>query len=142
MEQSSYWKNKNVFITGCTGLLGSWLTKVLVEKGANVTGLVRDWVPHSNLFGFGLERKITIVRGALEDYQLLERAINEHEADTVFHIAAQAIVGTANRNPLSTFEANIRGTWNMLEACRRNQRVKRIVVASSDKAYGEHEKLA
>lgn len=141
MEQNNFWKNRNVFITGCTGLLGSWLTKSLIEKGANVTGLVRDWVPQSNLFGFGLENKITIVRGALEDHHLLERAINEHEADTVFHIAAQAIVGTANRNPLSTFETNIRGTWNILEACRGNQRVKRIVVASSDKAYGEHEKL-
>lgn len=141
MEQSSFWKNKNVFVTGCTGLLGSWLTKDLVEKGANLTGLVRDWVPRSSLFGFGLEKKITIVRGTLEDYQLLERAINEHEADTVFHIAAQAIVGTANRNPLSTFETNIRGTWNILEACRRNRKVKRIVVASSDKAYGEHGKL-
>jgi CDP-glucose 4,6-dehydratase len=141
MEQSSFWKNKNVFITGCTGLLGSWMTKDLIEKGSNVIGLVRDWVPHSNLFRFGLEKKITVVRGALEDYLLLERAINEHEIDTVFHLAAQAIVGTANRNPLSTFETNIRGTWNVLEACRRNQRVKRIVVASSDKAYGEHDTL-
>jgi CDP-glucose 4,6-dehydratase len=141
MEQSSFWKNRNVFITGCSGLLGSWLTKGLVEKGANVTGLVRDWVPHSNLYRYDLEGKITIVRGALEDYLLLERSINEHEIDTVFHLAAQAIVGTANRNPLSTFETNIRGTWNILEACRRNQRVKRIVVASSDKAYGQHDTL-
>jgi len=141
MGQNNFWKNKNVFVTGCTGLLGSWLTKDLVEKGANVIGLVRDWVPQSNLYRYDLEGKITVVRGALEDYLLLERSINEHEIDTVFHLAAQAIVGTANRNPLSTFETNIRGTWNILEACRRNQKVKRVVVASSDKAYGEHETL-
>jgi CDP-glucose 4,6-dehydratase len=138
---NTFWEDKNVFVTGCTGLLGAWLTRALVEKGANVIGLVRDWVPRSNFFGFGLEKRITVVRGALEDYPVLERSINEYEVDTVFHLAAQAIVGAANRNPLSTFEANIKGTWNVLEACRRNQKVKRIVVASSDKAYGEHESL-
>jgi CDP-glucose 4,6-dehydratase len=141
MTKNNFWLNRNVFVTGCTGLLGGWLTKELVEKGAQVVGLVRDQVPQSNFYRLNLEGKITVVRGALEDYLLLERAINEHEIDTVFHLAAQAIVGTANRNPLSTFETNIRGTWNILEACRRNQRVKRIVVASSDKAYGEHDKL-
>jgi CDP-glucose 4,6-dehydratase len=140
-ERGAFWKDKNVFVTGCTGLLGSWLTKSLVEKGANVVGLVRDLVPHSNLYRFGLEKKINIVKGTIEDYFVLERCINEYEVDTVFHLAAQAIVGAANRNTLSTFEANVRGTWNLLEACRRNQKVKRIIVASSDKAYGQHEKL-
>ena len=139
--KSRFWKDKNVFVTGCTGLLGSWLTKALVQKGANVTGLIRDLVPKSNLNWSGFNDKINIVRGEVEDYFLLERTINEYEVDTVFHLAAQTIVTIANRNPLSTFEANIKGTWNILEACRRNPLVKRIIVASSDKAYGDQEKL-
>ena len=136
-----FWKDKNVFVTGCTGLLGSWLTKALVERGANVIGLIRDLVPKSNLNWSGFNDKITIVRGEIEDYFLLERVINEYEIDTVFHLAAQTIVTIANRNPISTFETNIKGTWNVLEVCRRAPLVKRIVVASSDKAYGEQEKL-
>lgn len=136
-----FWKNRNVFVTGCTGLLGSWLTKFLIERGANVTGLIRDWVPKSNLNWSGLINEINIVRGEVEDYFLLERLINEYEIDTIFHLAAQTIVGIANRNPISTFETNIKGTWNILEACRRNPTVKRIIVASSDKAYGEHKEL-
>jgi len=139
--KNSFWQDKNVFVTGAAGLLGSWLTRELVSQGANVTALIRDYVPGSNLYRFGLKNRINIVRGALEDYFLLERSMNEYEVDTVFHLAAQAIVGAANRNPLATFEANIRGTWNLLEACRRNQKVQRLVAASSDKAYGEHEKL-
>jgi CDP-glucose 4,6-dehydratase len=136
-----YWFNRNVFVTGCTGLLGSWLTKLLVERGANVTGLIRDWVPKSNLNWSGFINEINVVRGEIEDYFLLERVINEYEIDTVFHLSAQTIVSIANRNPISTFETNIKGTWNLLEACRRNPTVKRIVVASSDKAYGEQEIL-
>jgi CDP-glucose 4,6-dehydratase len=136
-----FWKDRNVFVTGCTGLLGSWLTKALVERGANVIGLIRDLVPKSNLNWSGFNDKITIVRGEIEDYFLLERVINEYEIDTVFHLAAQTIVTIANRNPISTFDTNIGGTWNVLEACRRAPLVKRIVVASSDKAYGDQEKL-
>jgi len=136
-----YWKNKNVFVTGCTGLLGSWLVKDLVEKGANVTGLIRDWVPKSNLILQDSINKINTVRGDINDYYLMERILNEYEIDTVFHLAAQTIVSIANRNPMSTFETNIKGTWNILEACRRNPTVKRVIVASSDKAYGEHEIL-
>ena len=137
----AYWKNKNVFITGCTGLLGSWLVKDLVEKGANVTGLIRDWVPKSNLILQDSINKINTVRGDINDYFLMERVLNEYEIDTVFHLAAQTIVSIANRNPMSTFETNIKGTWNILEACRRNPTVERVIVASSDKAYGEHEIL-
>lgn len=137
----SHWKNRNVFVTGCTGLLGSSLTRHLVEQGANVVGLVRDGVPRSLLIQEGLLQKISVVHGALEDYMLLERALNEYEIEVVFHLAAQTIVGTANRNPLSTFEANIKGTWQLLEACRRVPTVKRVVFASSDKAYGDHEIL-
>jgi CDP-glucose 4,6-dehydratase len=137
-DAQNFWQNRNVLVTGCTGLLGSWLTGALVERGANVIGLIRDVLPSSNFYRLGLERKVTVVAGHLEDYLVLERAINEYEIETVFHLAAQAIVGAANRNPVGTFEANIRGTWTLLEACRHNPTVNRVVVASSDKAYGEH----
>lgn len=138
---SNFWKDRNVFITGCTGLLGSWMTELLCRKGANVVGLIRDLVPQSNLKRLGCWDKINIVRGEVEDYPLLERALNEYEINTVFHLAAQTIVSIANRAPLSTFESNIKGTWNLLEACRRVDTVKRVVVASSDKAYGTHKEL-
>ena len=138
---NAYWINKNVLVTGCTGLLGSWLVKDLVEKGANVTGLIRDWVPKSNLILQDSINKINTVRGDINDYFLMERVLNEYEIDTVFHLAAQTIVSIANRNPMSTFDTNIKGTWNILEACRRNPTVERVIVASSDKAYGEHEIL-
>lgn len=138
---NAFWDRRVAFVTGCTGLLGSWLTEALVERGAQVIGLIRDTVPRSRLMREGLERSITVVHGELENYSVLERALNEYEVDTVFHAAAQTIVGTANRNPLSTFEANIRGTWNLLEASRRTSTVTRVVVASSDKAYGEQAAL-
>ncbi|OGO78962.1 MAG: sugar dehydratase [Clostridiales bacterium GWB2_37_7] len=133
---NEFWKNKNVFVTGCSGFLGSYMVKLLVDKGANVTGLVRDFTPKSPLLS-NKDLKINLVSGSLEDMDVLERAIGEYEIDTVFHIAAQAIVGIANRNPISTFNANILGTWNLLEACRRSPYVKNIIVASSDKAYGD-----
>ncbi len=139
--KNQFWKDRKVFVTGCTGLLGSWLTKGLVEKGAEVTGLIRDLVPKSNLNWTGFNQKINIVRGELEDYFKLERALNEYEIDTVFHLGAQTIVTIANRNPLSTFESNIKGTWNLLEACRRTNTISRVVIASSDKAYGAHKNL-
>jgi len=137
----SYWTDRTVFVTGATGFLGRWVTGALLDRGAKVVALVRDIVPTAPFFLDGIVGRVTSVRGSLEDYSLLERAIAEHEVDTVFHLAAQAIVGVANRNPLGTFEANIRGTWNLLEACRRQGRISRIVVASSDKAYGIHETL-
>jgi len=136
-----FWQHRNVFVTGATGLLGSWLTKYLVDVGTNVTGLVRDIVPRSHLHSSKYHEQINIVRGGLEDYHTLERALGEYEIDTVFHTGAQTIVEIANRNPLSTFEANIQGTWHILEACRRSPRVRNIVVASSDKAYGTHSNL-
>lgn len=131
-----FWRDRNVFVTGCTGLLGSWLTEALLERQAHVIGLVRDWVPQSRLFGRQLDKRITIVRGAVEEFATLERTLNEYEIETVFHLAAQTIVETANRNPPSTFETNIAGTWRLLEATRRVPTVKRVVIASSDKAYG------
>lgn len=138
---NNFWEDRNVFITGCTGLLGSWLTKALIERGANVIGLIRDLIPKSNLKWSGFNDKITTVRGELEDYFLLERILNEYEIDSVFNLAAQTIVTIANRNPISTFQTNIKGTWNILEACRRSPKVERIIFASSDKAYGAQEKL-
>lgn len=136
-----FWKGRNVFITGCTGFLGSYLTKELINLEANVTGLVRDIVPKSNLYTTNEYKKVNMVVGELEDEKLLERILGEYEIQTVFHIAAQAIVGIANRNPLGTFEANIRGTYNLLEAARRSPLVENIVVASSDKAYGDQVRL-
>ncbi|HNW91859.1 MAG TPA: GDP-mannose 4,6-dehydratase [bacterium] len=134
---NAFWKNRRCFVTGATGLLGGWLTRALLEHGAEVTVLVRDRVPASNLHRLGLTDQVTAVHGALEEYDLLERALNEYEIDTVFHLGAQTIVQTANRNPLGTFRANIAGTWNLLEAARRNAKlVRRVLVASSDKAYG------
>jgi CDP-glucose 4,6-dehydratase len=137
----SFWEGRRVFVTGGTGFLGNWLTRGLLERGAVVTALVRDVVPSAPFFSEGLVQQVTTVRGDLGDLALLERTLNEYEIDTVFHLAAQAIVGVANRSPLATFETNIRGTWNVLEACRQQPLVRRVVVASSDKAYGVHEDL-
>lgn len=136
-----YWKDKNVFVTGGTGLLGPWLINALIEKGANVTALVRDEVAKSRFFSLGINNKANCIYGCLTNYPLIERALNEYEIDTVFHLGAQAIVTTANRSPLSTFESNIKGTWNILEAVRNSSLVKGIVVASSDKAYGTQKVL-
>ena len=140
-DRRSIWRDRNVLVTGCTGLLGSWLTGRLVDLGANEVGLVRDRVPDAWLESSGLASRIVTVRGAIEDRDLIERVLNEYEIQTVFHLAAQTIVGTANRNPISTFEANILGTWNVLEASRRVSTVQQIIVASSDKAYGYHPDL-
>lgn len=136
------WIDRNVFVTGATGLLGSHLTAELVRRGANVVCLVRDWVPDSEAVNAGTLQRCRLVRGELEDYEVVLRALNEYEIDSVFHLGAQTIVGTASRSPLSTFESNIKGTWVLLEAARTlGSRLQRIIVASSDKAYGEHEKL-
>jgi len=137
----SFWRDRPVLVTGATGLLGTWLTRRLREAGADVVCLVRDWVPQSELVRSRLIDQVTVVRGDIRDRDCLERAIGEYQTDTVIHLAAQAIVGTANRNPISTFETNIQGTWNLLEACRRSPGVRSIVIASSDKAYGDQEKL-
>lgn len=136
-----FWKDKNVLVTGCTGLLGSWLTKSLIEKEANVVGLIRDLVPKSNLNWSGFINDIVTVRGDIEDYFFIERVLNEYEIDSIFHLAAQTIVTIANRNPIPTFNANIKGTWNILESSRKSPLIDRIVFASSDKAYGDQEIL-
>ena len=136
-----FWRDRSVFVTGASGLLGGWLVWRLMQAGADVVCLVRDWVPQSELVRGGLLENVKVVRGDVRDQATLERALGEYEIDTVLHLAAQTIVGIANRNPVSTFETNITGTWSLLEACRRSPLVKQIVIASSDKAYGEHEQL-
>lgn len=138
---SAFWRDRNVYVTGATGLLGSWLVQRLVGEGANVVCLVRDTTPHSLLVRSGTIGHVTIVHGAIEDYELQLRALNEHEIDTVFHLAAQTIVPIGNRSPLSTFEANVKGTWCLLEAARVAGGTRAIIVASSDKAYGEQQVL-
>ena len=137
MVNKIFWRDRPTFVTGGTGLVGSWLVQRLVEAGADVVCLVRDWVPQSELVRTGLIEHVKVVRGDVRDRGLLERALGEFEIDTVLHLAAQTIVTIANRNPISTFETNIAGTWNLLEACRRSPKVKQIIMASSDKAYGD-----
>ncbi|MBT4512986.1 MAG: NAD-dependent epimerase/dehydratase family protein [Chloroflexi bacterium] len=132
-----FWQDRPVFVTGSTGLLGGWLVQRLLQLGADVICLVRDWVPQSEMFQVHLVDKVRVVRGDICDQKLLERILGEYEIETVFHLAAQTIVGIANRNPISTFETNIGGTWALLEACRRSPKVSGIVMASSDKAYGD-----
>lgn len=141
MTKNEFWKNKNVFVTGATGFLGSWLVKELLFLGAKVVVLVRDEEPEANFYRLGLGDKTTIVKGDLADFFILERILNEYEIDTCFHLAAQPIVTVANRSPLSTFESNIKGSWNLFEAARVSRLLKRLVIASSDKAYGESERL-
>lgn len=132
----SIWHGREVFVTGVSGLLGGWLVARLLEIGANVTCLMRDWVPQCEFVRTNNIGKVHIIRGDLRDRFTVERAIAECEATVVFHLAAQTIVQIANREPISTFESNIQGTWNVLEACRRVGSPKAIIVASSDKAYG------
>lgn len=141
LERDEFWADRNILVTGCSGFLGNRLTEVLIERGARIVGLVRDQVPWSPLHAEGIDRRMITVRGDVQDQALLERVLNEYEVECVFHLAAQAIVGAANRNPVATFETNIRGTWCVLEACRRSPLVKRVIVASSDKAYGDHPDL-
>jgi CDP-glucose 4,6-dehydratase len=141
MKPASFWLDRPTFVTGGTGLLGSWLIRRLVEVGADVVCLVRDWVPQSELVRTGLIEQVKVVRGDIRELAILERILGEYEIDTVFHLAAQTIVTIANRNPISTFESNIAGTWNVMEACHRSATVKQTIVASSDKAYGDHSTL-
>ena len=141
MAVSTFWQDRPVFVTGSTGLVGSWLVRRLLGLGAEVVCLMRDWVPQSELVRARLMDQVKIVRGDVRDQELLERILGEYEVRSVFHLAAQTTVGVANRNPVSTLDVNIRGTWALLEACRRSPTVKQIVMASSDKAYAEQAAL-
>ncbi len=141
INKASFWHSKNIFVTGGGGFVGSWLVKALVEAEANVICLIRDQVSPSNLDFLKIKNRLNLVQGSATNYSTVERVLNEYEIDTCFHLAAQATVGVANRSPLSTFESNIRGTWTILETCRHSKSIKRIVVASSDKAYGDQNEL-
>jgi CDP-glucose 4,6-dehydratase len=133
---SSFWRDRPTLVTGATGLVGGWLVERLLEAGADVVCLARDAVPRCVLVRSGMIEHVKLVRGDIRDQMLNERVLGEYEIDTVFHLAAQTIVGIANRNPISTFESNIQGTWAVLEACRRSPTVRQVIMASSDKAYG------
>lgn len=136
------WAGRRVLVTGATGMIGSWLVKELLGDGARVVAFILDLDPQSELVRSGDIHRTAVVNGALEDLRAVERAVAVHEVDTIFHLGAQTLVEAAHRSPLSTWEANVRGTWNVLEACRLHAGlVERIVVASSDKAYGETEEL-
>lgn len=141
----SRWKDVPVLVTGAQGFLGSWLSERLLDEGARVVTLLRDVEPEARFNLDGIGERCIQVRADLTEYEALTRALNEHDIRAVFHLAAQTIVGTANRSPLSTFETNIRGTYTLLEACRGigvvSSPIERVVVASSDKAYGRHEQL-
>ena len=138
---SSFWLDRPTLVTGATGLVGAWLVRRLGEARAAVTCVVRDWIPQSEVVRSALIDRVKVVRGDVRDQALLERILGEGETNTVIHLAAQTIVTIANRNPVSTFETNVAGTWSLLEACRRSPTVKQIVLASSDKAYGDHSEL-
>jgi len=142
---SGRYHGRTALVTGAQGFIGSWLTRRLLDEGARVVALRRDAPALSRFAIDELEKRCDVVQGDLSDYESLLRIINEHDVSMVFHLAAQTIVGTANRSPLSTFETNVKGTYTLLEACRATgvvgEPVKAIVVASSDKAYGEHEQL-
>lgn len=137
----AFWRDRPVLVTGATGLVGGWLVRKLLQAGGELVCFVRDWVPQCELVRAGLLEKVRVVRGDVRDRDSLERALAEYEINTVFHLAAQTIVGIANGNPVSTFESNIQGTWNLLEACRRSPAAKVIIIASSDKAYGDQAEL-
>lgn len=136
VNSKDFWQDRPVFVTGATGLLGSSLILELINKRAEVTCLIRDWIPNNDLIKNNLIASVNTVRGEIQNQKLIERVLNEYEIETVFHLAAQTIVTTANRNPVSTFDSNIKGTWVLLESCRRSSTISQVITASSDKAYG------
>jgi CDP-glucose 4,6-dehydratase len=140
LGMSGAWDGRSVFVTGAYGLLGSWLVKALLNEGARVTVLKRDATPAAALELEGTEARVNVVHGDCTVADTIQRALADYEVDTVFHLAAQTIVGAAYRSPVSTFRVNVGGTWTVLEACRTHG-IPRVVVASSDKAYGEHVEL-
>jgi CDP-glucose 4,6-dehydratase len=137
----SFWRGKSVLVTGVGGFVATHLASQLADCGASVAGILRDSRGSRRLEMFGLLDRIDLVHGAIEDYALIERAFNEYEVEYCFHLAAQAIVGIANRSPVSTFQSNIHGTWSVMEAARNSSLVKGVVMASSDKVYGDHDVL-
>jgi CDP-glucose 4,6-dehydratase len=140
--EMNLWKDTSVLVTGATGLVGSWLVKDLLKKGSRVTALIVDSDPKSELIRSGDINQISVVNGDLRNLKDVSRALYTNDCSVVFHLGAQTIVGTGLKDPISTFETNIKGTWNLLESVRQSQgAVKSVVVASSDKAYGTSESL-
>ena len=139
--EEGFWQDRPILVTGASGHIGGWLVRQLCELRAEVICLVRDWLPECQLVSEGLIDQVKVVPGELGDIDLLQRTLREYEVSTVIHLAAQSIVGVANRDPISTFESNIRGTWCLMEACRLSPSVKQVVAASTDKVYGENEQL-
>jgi CDP-glucose 4,6-dehydratase len=132
------WSQCSVLVTGASGFVGSRLVQRLIDAGAHVSCFVRHNDPASPLWNSDLLNDVTIINGRLEDYTSIKAAVAENQFDAVFHLGAQAIVSVGSRDPLGTFESNIAGTYNLLEACRLyGASINRIIVASSDKAYGE-----
>ncbi len=141
-NRALFWPGRSVLVTGAGGFVGSWLADALARLDAEVTVIIRDRPAISNFKLLDLPERVNVVDGSITDQALVERVVAEHEVTTCFHLGAQAIVGVANRSPLSTFDANVRGTWTLLEACRRSNKVDRVVIASSDKAYGDQGSVA
>ncbi|HVP21524.1 MAG TPA: NAD-dependent epimerase/dehydratase family protein [Anaerolineaceae bacterium] len=141
MISPSFWTDRPVFVTGATGLIGGWLVRQLAGLQADVVCLVRDWVPQSELVRSGLIARVKVVRGDVREQALLERILEEYETQTVIHLAGQSIVSVANRDPAGALDTNIHGAWALLEACRNSSTVKQIVMASTDKVYGEVDRL-
>ena len=136
-----FWKNLNVLITGYEGFLGSNLTRRMISYGAKITGVDIEVGKKGNVLARGDYKRITVIKGSVTNPRLLKGIISRHKPEIVFHLAAEAIVGKCNKYPMRTFKTNIEGTWNVLEACRNNNAVRAIVIASSDKAYGSHKIL-
>lgn len=141
-DRAHFWRGRSVLVTGAGGFVGSWLADALVRLGADVTVIIRDRPAVSNFKLLHLPDRVNVIDGTITDEALVKRVVAENEINTCFHLAAQAIVGVANHSPLGTFDTNIRGTWNVLEACRLSRKVERVVVASSDKAYGDQGEVA
>ena len=137
----NFWKNKRVLVTGYEGFLGSNLTKTLLDSGARVVGLDIKVKRKETILAKQDFAKITVIKGSVADYKLIRNILKRYQTSIIFHLAAEAIVGRAQKDPLTTFETNIRGTWNILEASRQSKNIEAIVVASSDKAYGSHDRL-
>lgn len=141
----SAWQGRTVLVTGISGFVGGWLAKTLVDAGAEVVGIARehsaDPEKGSTVEVLGLAPHIHLITGSVDDFDLVQAAVADHQVDAIFHLAAQTIVGAANRSPVPFFHSNIEGTWNILEAARTHPHVSRVVIASSDKAYGEQVEL-
>lgn len=141
MKGNRLWKDKKVLITGYEGFLGSNLTKALSHCGAQIWGL--DILTHrtKTILSLSDYNKVIAIKGNVANFTLVDKIIKDNDIEIIFHLAAEAIVGKSLHNPLRTFSSNIKGTWNILESSRKSKTVKRIIVASSDKAYGSHKKL-